>query len=151
MIAEFDSTPEIHFYIDSQAAILAITSVECSSVTIYNCILSLQKLIIQGSHVTIHWVRAHDGIKLNEEADRLAKFGTMSSWLHYVPTSWSYIKTVFRKQALLEWYKRWKGTPTCRQTKLFLPCYNPRFSQFLWKLDRFTLSRLIQFVAGLPP
>ena len=148
MVAELDLTPEIHFYIDSQAAILAITSVECTSKTVLNCIQAIQSLVRAGSKVIIHWVKAHDGNLLNEEVDRLAKFGTTSHWTYQVPTSWSYIKSSLRTEVLKSWYKQWQNEKSCRQTKLFLPCYNPKFSKSLWKLDRHTLSKLVQFVTG---
>ena len=80
MVAELEFEPEVHFYVDSQAAIFAITSVKCTSVTVYQCIKAIQVLIRRGSKVIIHWVKAHDGNKLNEEVDRLAKFGTTSQW-----------------------------------------------------------------------
>ena len=119
-----------------------------TSITVFHCIKALQVLIQRGAQVTIHWVKAHDGNKLNEEVDRLAKFGTTSQWTYVIPTSWAHIKNMLHKTALKEWYHRWKNSTTCRQTKLFLPCYYPQFSQFLWKLDRHTLSKMIQLVTG---
>ena len=92
MIIEYEEPSEVHFYVDSQAALLAITSVECTSKTVYACIQALQKLIRAGYKVILHWVNAHEGHELNEEVDRLAKFGTTSQWKYEVPVSWSHIK-----------------------------------------------------------
>ena len=127
---------------------MAITSVECTSKTVYNCINSLKLLIQRGTKVTLHWVRAHVGHELNEEVDRLAKFGTTSNWQYRVPVSWSYIKTELKNVSLRSWYKRWKRESTCRQTRLILPCYYHRLSKMLWSLDRYSLSRMVQFITG---
>ena len=72
----------------------------------------------------------------------------MSRWRHTVPVSWSHIKTELKNASIRTWYKRWAREPTCRQTRLLLPCYYPRLSQMLWKLDRRSLSKMVQFITG---
>ncbi len=59
---------------DSQAALLALDNMEIHSYLVWECVQALGEL---GRHdeVSLCWVKAHMGYKLNEEADALAKEG----------------------------------------------------------------------------
>ena len=74
-----------------------------------------------GHRVVLHWVKAHVGHEYNEEADRLAKFGTLSKWHYPVPLAWAQVKSEIKSKLQLEWMTRWKHETTCRQTRLILP------------------------------
>ena len=74
------------FFSDSQAALLAITKVSCTVLTVAACRRMLTKLG-QLQNVNLNWVRAHVGHDLNEQADQLAKEGTTSQSLFDVPKS----------------------------------------------------------------
>ena len=140
-------TDPIHFFIDSQAAIRAIAAIECDSITVANCKDAL-KTLMRTRPVTLHWVRAHVGHKLNEEADRAAKFGTFSRWVYKVPISPCKIKQKLKQQFRDKWIRRWSAEKSCRQTRLFLPQPDPRLSKALITLPRKDLSMMVQFLTG---
>ena len=137
----------VHFFIDSQATIESLESVEITSQTVLNCRLILERLEENGP-VILHWVKAHVGHELNEEADRAAKFGTFSRWVYQVPIADSIVKSKLREESRLEWAKRWHQEPTCRQTRLILPDPNPRMAKFLFKLSRHYMSMMVHFISG---
>ena len=74
LLAHMDTSP-VHFYVDCQAAIIAVTQVECNSLTVQKCKDLLYQLT-RLRRVVFHWVKAHVGHELNEKADGLAKLGT---------------------------------------------------------------------------
>ena len=76
---------ETHFFVDSQAAILALAHIECNSATVYRCKRSIEALQRKGKEVTLHWVKAHAGHTLNEKVDEAAKLGTVEEQIYAVP------------------------------------------------------------------
>ena len=144
-----DETPtEIHFYSDSQPALLAITSTEIQSLTVWECLQQLIHLMQLGHKIVLHWVKAHAGHEHNEEADRLAKFGTLSNWKYSVPLAWAQVKQEIRTKYIQEWMNQWGAEPTCRQTRLILPEVHPSLTQILMKVSRPDVSKLAQFITG---
>ena len=138
----------IHFYVDSQPAIRAVTGIECESKTVLQCKKTIEQLLQTPRSVTFHWVRAHVGHELNEKADRAAKFGTMSRWTYEVPIPWCQIKAKLRAETYTNWTTRWQGEITCRQTRLILPKPSSEMSKFLLNLTRADISRMVQFITG---
>ena len=66
-------------FVDSQAAIKALDSVEMSSKLVLDTKTELNILSKKGS-ITLVWTKAHHvGIEGNEEADKLAKEGRADS------------------------------------------------------------------------
>ena len=137
----------VHFYIDSQAAIKALNAIEITSKTVLNCRITLCQLERQ-CPVTLHWVEAHAGHELNEEADRAAKFGTMSRWTYPVPLADCIIKSKLRLESCETWGDRWAAEPTCRQTRLLLPAPDAHMAKFLFKLSRDNISAMVHFISG---
>ena len=102
------------------------------------------------NRVHIRWVKAHIGIHGNEIADFLAKRG---SSLGDGPTDELLAPKAKQKNAINEyfhgkWSKAWKGYNQARQTKIWFPEPNYKKSVQLLKMERKTLSRLIQFFTG---
>ena len=62
----------VHFYVDCQVTIIAVTNMECSSHSISNCKKTLD-ILTTTCDVIFHWVKAHVGHDLNEQGDTLAK------------------------------------------------------------------------------
>ena len=85
----------VHFFIDSQGAIKAIIKPACSSRTVLACRQLLETLADSGREVVLHWVKAHAGHPLNEQADELAKKGTASANVVRVPRTIANIKQIF--------------------------------------------------------
>ena len=98
--------------------------------------------------VTLHWVKAHPGHELYEEADRAAKLGTFSGWTYTVPLAECTIKAKIRGDLRKQWVDRWRREISCRQTRLLLPELNAQMVEFLFKLSRHFFSQLVQFISG---
>ena len=77
---------QVLIYSDSQAALLAITKVNCDVLTVAACRKMLTRLG-QLQNIGLNCVRAHVGHDLNEQADMLAKDGTTSQNIFDVPKS----------------------------------------------------------------
>ncbi|CAH1408431.1 unnamed protein product [Nezara viridula] len=74
---EWSADQSAVLFIDSQAAILAVTSTnECLSSAILECKSLLSNLTHRGTNVVLQWIPSHCGIPGNVEADILAKRGT---------------------------------------------------------------------------
>ncbi len=65
---------DIHIFSDSQAALKAITKSTISTLTVKDCIKSLNTLG-RNNKVTLSWVPGHTGVPGNEKADELANAG----------------------------------------------------------------------------
>ena len=98
-LQEEEDTSSLHFFIDSQAAFLALAQITCTSHIVSHCKAIIVELL-QHRPVTLHWVKAHVGHETNEEADRAAKFGTISQWHYSVPLSGSWIKGELHKTGI---------------------------------------------------
>ncbi len=70
----YNKSTKIVFFVDSQAALLALDTMEIHSYLVWECAQSLGEF---GKHneVILCWVKVHVGHELNEEADALAKEG----------------------------------------------------------------------------
>ena len=123
MLLEYEPEP-VHFFVDCQAAIIDVCAIECSSYTVKDCKEALSKLC-QTRPVIFHWVQAHVGHELNEEADRLAKQGTTSQWTYKVPLAWCQVKQTLKQESKTIWGRRWENEKTSRQTRLALPTLYP--------------------------
>ena len=62
---------------DHQAAIKSLIKYTVTSITVLNCIRSLNQLGNQ-NHVSIAWIPGHAGVHNNEVADYVAKSGSKS-------------------------------------------------------------------------
>ena len=110
--------------------------------------MSIERQIIKGKSVTLHWVKAHVGHTLNEEADYVAKLGTVDEQYEQVPIPWCLIKTRIREKTITAWGNRWGKSLTCRQTKLFVPSPQTRVSAFVQNASREDVGLLVQFITG---
>ena len=66
----------IVIYSDSQAALKAISSPKVNSKLVGDCIQALEKVGL-ANKLTVAWVPGHEGHPGNEEADDLAKRGSV--------------------------------------------------------------------------
>jgi ribonuclease HI len=64
----------IHICSDSRAAIAALEKTAIESSLFWECMQVLENLS-KSNKVTLMWIPGHQGIPVNEEADRLAKGG----------------------------------------------------------------------------
>ena len=66
----------VRFFVDSQAALLAINSKQISSKLVEEAVLALNKAS-ENRTIVLNWTKAHVGVEGNEKADRLAKSGAL--------------------------------------------------------------------------
>lgn len=83
----------------------------------------IQELEARGTHVTLYWIKAHEGLSGNERADELAKNAAL-----YKKTAPVYdsvpvttVKWLLREKTVKEWQSRYTEEDTGAKTKLFFP------------------------------
>ena len=81
LLQEFDTYKPryIKIFSDSQAAIMALDTSEMTSLLVKQTKVVLNKLANKTQRLTIVWIKAHVGHEGNEEADKLAKQGTLNN------------------------------------------------------------------------
>jgi ribonuclease HI len=138
----------IDFFVDSQAALLALDSKVCKSTLVNNCINILNELGTN-CHVTLHWVQAHVGHDENERVDSVAKEGAKApEAATVIPFPKAHLKAILLDNLIKNWNKRWENETHFRQTKLWFPEIDLNISKRLLKSDRFLYCQLIQIITG---
>ena len=142
------SNRNIHFYIDSQAAIAALCSDEIKSKTVMVAIEEMDRLG-RTNNVKLNWIKAHNGHALNDIADSLAREGSASYGPHsQIPIPDSHIKSVIDNETLKRWNAGWLHVEGHRQTKLFFPTINKNKSERLYKASKSIYSQAIRWITG---
>ena len=141
---------EMTIFSDSQAAIHAISGHLTQSRTVFNAIKALNSL---GSHARVHlrWIKGHAGHLGNELADSLAKDAAnmvIEGPEPFLPLPNAAIKAAVRKQTIDRWTTRWEHLDSCRQTRIFFPAPNKKFSRELLHLGRRDLGLCIRHLTG---
>ena len=138
----------IFFFVDSQAALLALDSHVTNNQTVHKCVEALNCLGQQKT-IILRWVKAHVGHELNELADNLAKQGSEGQGIKTeVPLSKSIVKTAVKEMARARWNQRWQSRTDCRQTRIWYQSNNEAKSKELLRQGRITLSIIVQFITG---
>ena len=100
-------------------------------------------------HLTVVWIKAHVGHEGNEEADRLAKLGTVNSDKHIqVGTPQAEIKSDISKYVRRLWDEEWQTYTEGKHTKEFYAHNDKNKAKALLTLSRFELSRFVGLVTG---
>ena len=138
----------VFFFVDSQAALMALDASEAESETVQRCIEALNELGLRKT-VILRWVKAHVGHDLNEMADELAKKGSKGDGPHSIlPLPKTVVKTTVSSYTSKIWEQRWRGIEGHRQTKSWYSRPDKGKSEVLINHDRRTLSTFIQFITG---
>lgn len=143
-----DKNESIDFFVDSQAALLALDSNVGKTTLVKKCFDILNEL---GSHrcVTLNWVKAHIGHNENERVDEVAKEGAQAPEIATaIPFPRAHLKALLLNNLIKEWNDRWQREKYCRQTKLWFPEIDLNVSKKLFKSDRFLYCQLIQIITG---
>ena len=135
----------IKFFVDSQAALLALNSKDISSRLVGDTVHNLN--LISGS-VRLVWIKAHVGHEGNETADKLAKLGTTRP----TPAPLALPKQV-AKQAIKEaidemWHFEWYQYNDGRQSKQFYKQPNRSKAKYCYNLNRQEFGRLVRIITG---
>jgi ribonuclease HI len=145
------NTPQ-HVAINSDclSAIKAINSLHSNSRAIQDCWKALQKL--DHSHIwSLTWVKSHIGIEGNERADCNAKAGTAIRLFGpqpFTPLPRKTVSNAIDKGILKKWEHYWKNRGDCRQTKLWLPKPNHKFTKNLLSRSKQEVGLVIRWITG---
>ena len=138
----------VSFFVDSQAALLALFSNKVSSSLVADTIRSLNILSSTMPSVTLNWTKAHIGTSGNEIADQLAKDGTKLPQ----PSDVLLPKQAVRADidfAIREiWHFRWFSYTEARQSKQFISKPDKNKAKYIYKLNRQKLGRFIRIITG---
>ena len=136
--------------VDSQAAIKALIKSTVTSITVLNCIRSLNQLGKQ-NHVSIAWIPGHVGVHGNEVADYVAKSGSKS--IMYGPEPFitvpyaSCVSTV-TDWSTVRWISMWNKRKDCLRMKETVDWTSSRLTIRLLNLKRPQLNRVVQVLTG---
>ena len=137
----------IKFFVDSQAALLALQSDTITSTTVEQAIKKLNNLGIKHK-ITLNWVKAHVGLEGNEKADQLAKEGSKSNQTMVIDTPLSHLKNEIKQNFYKRWDSEWKDAKIARQTKQFFGETDRAKSRELLELNRYDLGIAIRIISG---
>ena len=101
-----NNPPETYIFIDSQAAILKVSSHSDIAINIQK---QLVKLADKGIKITLSWCPSHIGIPGNELADQLAKKGLEANQEENPYTSLSYLRRRIKESCLEKWRDLWQA------------------------------------------
>jgi ribonuclease HI len=79
-LSKNETRRSIHICSYSRAAIAALAKTTTESVLVWKCMQAQEKLNVSNK-VRLVWIQGHQGIPRNEEADKLAKEGTIEPLL----------------------------------------------------------------------
>ena len=136
--------------VDSQAAIKALIKSTVTSITVLNCIRSLNQLGKQ-NHLSIAWIPGHAGVHGNEVADYVAKSGSKS--IMYGPEPFitvpyaSCVSTV-TDWSTARWKSMWNKRKDCLRMKETVDWTSSRLTIRLLNLKRPQLNRVVQVLTG---
>ncbi|XP_062531476.1 uncharacterized protein LOC134201168, partial [Bombyx mori] len=110
-------------YSDSMSALQTITNYDSPHPLAVEARQNIKASLLQGKAVTLHWIKAHAGLKGNERADGLAKEAAENSRKRpdYDRCPISFVKRSLRMTTLEEWNRRYTTGETASVTKLFFP------------------------------
>ncbi|XP_063390420.1 uncharacterized protein LOC134676066 [Cydia fagiglandana] len=141
-----------HIYInsDSQAALLALESLESNSKLVQNCKTNLNALA-NSNKVTLRWVPGHSDINGNEEADELARKGADTPLVGPEPfcgitkrDAYSLLSKLEKTRAT-EWWKFVKGQ---EHSKALIKGFNSRTAKELLGLKRHKTCAVTRILTG---
>ena len=101
--------------------------------------------------IEIRWIKAHVGHTGNEKADELAKKGAQNITEIESDTPRppkSVMQKKIKNSFLTSWNESWIARADCRQTKIWFPRINTKYSENIIKYDRQQVSSLVQLFTG---
>ena len=140
----------IYICSDSQAALMAIGSVEISSVLVEECSRRLSNIGRQ-NRVTLVWVPGHQDIVGNESADSLARDGSSTVFTGPEPVlalSMATIRRDIESFFVSQHNSRWNSLCNCRTSRATMATSHSSRTSFLLELHRNQLRSLLGVLTG---
>ena len=136
----------VKIFSDSQAAIMALDTSEMTSLLVKQTKITLNNLATRTQRLTLVWIKAHVGHEGNEEADKMAKQGTLNKEKYkQIGTPQAEIKSRISKFIR---DKEWQAYTEGKHTKEFYTQNDKNKAKSLLTLSRFELSRFIGLITG---
>ena len=135
----------IKFFVDSQAALLALNKKTINSRLVGDTIHNLN--LITGK-ARLVWIKAHVGHDGNERADQLAKEGTTLPTISPVSLPKQATKAAIKTAIDEIWALQWTQYHDGRQSKQFYPLPDRSKAKYSYSLNRQELGRLIRITTG---
>ena len=146
-----DGLKYVKIFIDSRAALLALSNPNVTSQTVSDAVDSLNELTTTARSVTLCWIPAHKGHIGNERADELAKLGAsgrLGTHVLQIRKPKIFIKNTIRDRIYEDWTTTWQADPQAQHAKSFYlgPC--PTKAKYVYRLARLELGRFVRLITG---
>ena len=140
---------KIMFYIDSQAAILALMGDTVKSKWVMKTMEKVHELGTS-NQVWLSWVKAHNNFAPNEKADELAKAGAnlVNGPEFNLPVPIGYNKQLIEDEVQRRWKTEWMNVEGHRQTKMFFPYPDKKRALQLYSTNKGTFSQAVRWITG---
>ncbi|XP_054083537.1 uncharacterized protein LOC128920393 [Zeugodacus cucurbitae] len=152
--AELASTAQgqyskINIYVDSQAAIKAVTSCRISAKSVLSSRVAEMR-VARNMRLHFYWVPGHKG-NGNEIVDGIAKSGVQLSPGNMInigkPMHILY-DDIDRKTRHRKLISRWKDLPGCKTAKVMCKSVDQKYTRFLLELDRKGCRTMVGILTG---
>ena len=124
--------------VDSKAVTKPLIKCTVTSITVLNCIRSLNHLGKQ-NHVSIDWIPGHAGVHGNKVADYLAKSGSKSD-MHgpepFITVPYASCVSTIKDWSTDKWKSKWNKRKDCLRMKESVGWTSSRLTIRLLKLNR---------------
>ena len=135
----------IKFFVDSQAALLALNNKCVTSRLVGD---TMHNLNLVSGLIRLVWIKAHVGHAGNERADQLAKAGTAMVSISHIPLPKQATKTAIKVAIDEIWSFQWYSYNDGRQSKQFYKQPDRAKAKYSYNLSRQELGRLIRITTG---
>ena len=146
ILQKINDLTTIKFYVDSQAALRTFQSPIIKSRLALSTIGALN--LVKKESMIFVWTKAHVGNPGNEEADKLAKAGTIMDNIIDVPFPACEAKNAVDRGIRKIWQRQWDAYPDARQSRIFHPKISKSLSKSVIIWNKLQLSRYIRAVTG---
>nr|XP_037877477.1 uncharacterized protein LOC119631031 [Bombyx mori] len=107
---------------DSRSSLDILKNVNSTHPLVTKITKNINNIKLQKKQITLHWIKAHNGLEGNERADQLAKEAAKKKAKpEYDKCPIAFVKRRIREESIDEWSERYEAGTTAGTTKLFFP------------------------------